>query len=238
MKDADGSTKKRKKNELPLLSKAEKGEVGHAPKVSGDKPQEYKSNSRGFFDAMDTLPLGPADMEIAEEIYDFNFHLQPRILQGVLSKGYYSAETFVLKLGKIVLSVITVKKHTVPEYSFLEILLCASNIYFRNCGSASVLTSVMVEKARREGCKFLLAWSAYPARNFWLRCGFHIHEPTTVELKYFRKNSLVFDRSLLMILDINTWDDKGKDIQQTLRKYAVTELRDTVNDQVWPGISG
>ena len=33
------------------------------------------------------------------------------------------------------------------RYSFLEILLCASNIYFRNCGSASVLTSVMVEKA-------------------------------------------------------------------------------------------
>ena len=220
--------KKRQKNELPLLCSAD-GQVSGA--IAPADLEERAEEARVLSPVLDARPFQTCDSKMVTEIYDWNFHMQPRILSGVLTKGYFKSETYVLKQGKTILAVATAKKHTVPDYSFCEILLCASNIYYRNCGAASLLNAVVVEKAKQMGCKFVLAWSAYPARNFWVKLGFRQYAPSDVELKYFRRTSLVFDRTLLMLRDLCSTDGFG--MSHFLRRYSVTELRDSINSATW-----
>lgn len=45
-----------------------------------------------------------------------------------------------------------IQTHQLPASTFLEVILCATNVYFRNCGAASLLVALVVEKARRAKC--------------------------------------------------------------------------------------
>eukprot|EP00668_Euglena_longa_P035827 GGOE01046037.1.p1 GENE.GGOE01046037.1~~GGOE01046037.1.p1 ORF type:complete len:256 (+),score=28.42 GGOE01046037.1:159-926(+) len=214
----------------PKLSSAD---LEPPPLVAATPPTEpgVGSTTQKLCTSLELHRLQTVDMKIVTEIYDWNFHMQPRVLQGILTKGYFASETFVLKQIRTVLCVATLKTHQLPSSTFLEIILCATNIYFRNCGAASLLVALVIEKARRTKCDHVIAWAAKPAQSFWLKRGFRLRDPSVNEIAYFRRSSLVFDNTFPMMLDVSPHDPPQ--VRKVLRQCGVTLLRDSLNDVTW-----
>eukprot|EP00992_Anisonema_acinus_P011562 TRINITY_DN7524_c0_g1_i1.p1 TRINITY_DN7524_c0_g1~~TRINITY_DN7524_c0_g1_i1.p1 ORF type:complete len:300 (-),score=51.58 TRINITY_DN7524_c0_g1_i1:78-920(-) len=175
--------------------------------------------------------VSACEHDVVVEIYDFNFHVQPRLVRGIVSKSYYGSHTYVLKENHVVLCAVTTKLHQTSTSShFMEVLLCATNIYYRKCGAASILIGVMLENAVRQRCSHVVAWSAWTAQDFWIKLGFQLHLASPVELNYFRRTSLVFDQTHLMMHHLKT---DSSHVLPSLRKYEVIGLSDEINGLVW-----
>jgi len=176
----------------PALKKQKKPE-SPPPLVSTPPAESCGTSSHQGFPLLEAQLLQAVDLKLVTEIYDWNFHMQPRVLDGILTKSYFGSETYVLKHLRTVLSVATVKMHTLPDDTFLEIILCATNIFHRNCGAASLLVALLIEKARVAACDRIIAWVGKAARRFWVKQGFDDQKLTPAEVGYFRRASLVFD---------------------------------------------